>query len=276
MSLPTWAPAPPARGLPRAAVLTAPMSSGKTAGTIRCWWTATWIPAGPPSRRPSVPSATAARSAPRWNGSTSTGAIADQFCEALEAEAARATGNGSVAPLVDTRLRDAVHAQVAEALKLGARAVEGGAVPDGPGAFYPATVLLGLHRQHGRHDRGNLRPGGSGPGGGKLRARGSARRGSGRYGLAATVLTGQHRPRPAGHRRPAGGHRQDQRGVRRRARRIRPAAGRQRRGFGYGPELLDEFTRVKVVHVAAPPATDAARTGRPSGHRENASPCGRA
>jgi hypothetical protein len=25
-------------------------------------------------------------------------------------------------------------------------------------------------------------------------------------------------------------------------------------GFGYGPELLDEFSRVKVVHIAAPPA----------------------
>jgi hypothetical protein len=25
-------------------------------------------------------------------------------------------------------------------------------------------------------------------------------------------------------------------------------------GFGSGPELLDEFTRVKVVHVAAPPS----------------------
>jgi betaine-aldehyde dehydrogenase len=24
-------------------------------------------------------------------------------------------------------------------------------------------------------------------------------------------------------------------------------------GFGYGPELLDEFSRVKVVHIAAPP-----------------------
>ncbi len=31
-------------------------------------------------------------------------------------------------------------------------------------------------------------------------------------------------------------------------------------GFGYGPELLDEFSQVKVVHVAAPPA--------PSGNAE--------
>ena len=30
--------------------------------------------------------------------------------------------------------------------------------------------------------------------------------------------------------------------------------GESGHGFGYGPELLDEFTRVKVVHVAAPPA----------------------
>jgi succinate-semialdehyde dehydrogenase/glutarate-semialdehyde dehydrogenase len=25
-------------------------------------------------------------------------------------------------------------------------------------------------------------------------------------------------------------------------------------GFGYGPELLDEMTTTKVVHVAAPPS----------------------
>ncbi|MCU1518676.1 MAG: NAD-dependent aldehyde dehydrogenase, partial [Pseudarthrobacter sp.] len=69
--------------------------------------------------------------------------IADEFCAALEAEAARRNNNGILAPLVDSRMRDEVHAQVADALNQGARALAGGALPDGPGSFYPATVLVG-------------------------------------------------------------------------------------------------------------------------------------
>ena len=33
-------------------------------------------------------------------------------------------------------------------------------------------------------------------------------------------------------------------------------------GFGDGPELLDELTRVRVVHVEAAPSADAADLGR--------------
>jgi succinate-semialdehyde dehydrogenase/glutarate-semialdehyde dehydrogenase len=39
-------------------------------------------------------------------------------------------------------LRDELHAQVAESVRRGARAVLGGAPSPGPGAFYPPTVLL--------------------------------------------------------------------------------------------------------------------------------------
>ncbi|WP_164202744.1 aldehyde dehydrogenase family protein [[Micrococcus luteus] ATCC 49442] len=180
-------------------------------------------------------------------------AIAARFCAALEAEAALRNSNGSVAPLVDTRLRDTVHAQVAGALGQGARAVEGGAVPAGPGAFYPATVLLGCTDSMQVMTEETFGP---------VAAvqvvetfdDGLQLAGSGRYGLAATVLTGSiaHVQKaiaalpvgtvkinevfggaPGGSAQPRG------------------ASGE---GFGYGPELLDEFTRVKVVHVAAPPA----------------------
>ena len=95
--------------------------------------------------------------------------IADPFCAALAAEARRRNQAGEMAPLVDHQLRDEVHRQVAQALKSGARAVEGGAVPDGPGAYYPATVLLELHRGHGHHERRDVRPRGAGPGGRLLR-----------------------------------------------------------------------------------------------------------
>jgi succinate-semialdehyde dehydrogenase / glutarate-semialdehyde dehydrogenase len=44
-------------------------------------------------------------------------------------------------PLVSERRRDAVHALVTDAVSLGARLLLGGSVPDGPGFFYPLTVL---------------------------------------------------------------------------------------------------------------------------------------
>jgi len=46
-----------------------------------------------------------------------------------------------VGPLARTDLRDALHAQVTASVAAGARVVVGGEVPDGPGAFYPPTVL---------------------------------------------------------------------------------------------------------------------------------------
>lgn len=179
-------------------------------------------------------------------------AIAAEFCAALEAEAALRNSNGTVAPLVDTRLRESVHAQVAQAVKLGAHAVEGGAVPDGSGAFYPATVLLGCTDTMQVMTEETFGP--VAPVQVVLSFDAGLRQACrGRYGLAATVLTGNiaHVQQaiaalpvgtvkvnevfggaPGGSAQPRGesGH-----------------------GFGYGPELLDEFTRVKVVHVAAPP-----------------------
>ncbi|MFS2032255.1 aldehyde dehydrogenase family protein, partial [Curtobacterium sp. CT11-45] len=46
--------------------------------------------------------------------------------------------------LVDDRLRRTVQSHVDDALQRGASARTGGATPDGPGAFYPATVLTGV------------------------------------------------------------------------------------------------------------------------------------
>ncbi|HEX5741852.1 MAG TPA: aldehyde dehydrogenase family protein, partial [Pilimelia sp.] len=73
--------------------------------------------------------------------------LAAPFTEALVAEAnAHRMGPGrdpgtTLGPLVDRRHREHVHAQVTEALAAGAAARCGGRVPEGPGAFYPATVL---------------------------------------------------------------------------------------------------------------------------------------
>ncbi len=43
-------------------------------------------------------------------------------------------------------LRDELHEQVERSLKVGARNILGGAVPNEPGAFYPATILDNVHK----------------------------------------------------------------------------------------------------------------------------------
>jgi len=45
-------------------------------------------------------------------------------------------------PMSRQRLRAEVHGQVEDALKMGARLVLGGEIPEGAGAFYPPTVLV--------------------------------------------------------------------------------------------------------------------------------------
>ncbi|MFF1254677.1 aldehyde dehydrogenase family protein [Pseudarthrobacter sp. NPDC058329] len=182
--------------------------------------------------------------------------IANEFCKALEAEAALRNTKGSVAPLVDLRMRAEVHAQVGDALQQGARAVEGGTLPEGPGSFYPATVLLdctdGMQVMT-EETFGPVAP---------VQVVKSFDDGlrlacSGRYGLAATVLSANiaHIQRavaalPVGTVKinavfggAPGGAAQPR--------------GESGAGFGYGPELLDEFSRVKVVHIEAPPVAPA-------------------
>ncbi len=108
-----------------------------------------------------------------------------------------------------------------------------GSIPDGPGAFYPATVLLDCTTDMDIMAEETFGPVApvqvvdSFDEGLRLAA-------GGRYGLAATVLTGRHRPRPAGHRRAAGGHSKNQRGVRRGAGRGCQPRGESGHGFGYG------------------------------------------
>jgi succinate-semialdehyde dehydrogenase/glutarate-semialdehyde dehydrogenase len=49
-------------------------------------------------------------------------------------------------PLARHDLRDELHQQVEKSVGMGARLILGGKVPDGPGAFYPATVLGGVEK----------------------------------------------------------------------------------------------------------------------------------
>lgn len=181
-------------------------------------------------------------------------AVADPFLEAL-AERARGLRMGpgadvttELGPLVDERHRTHVHQQVEKAIADGARALTGARIPDGPGAFYPATVLAGCADHMAimaEEVFGPVAP---------VRtvasfdhALDAARRS--RHGLAATVLTRDMAHAQAAWRTlnvgtvkinavfggaPGGA--------------AEPRLG-SGRGFGYGPELLDEMTKVKAVHV---------------------------
>jgi succinate-semialdehyde dehydrogenase/glutarate-semialdehyde dehydrogenase len=51
-----------------------------------------------------------------------------------------------VGPQARRDLRDGVHDQVLKSVSQGARLLLGGTVPDGPGAFYPPTVLTGVRK----------------------------------------------------------------------------------------------------------------------------------
>ncbi|MFI7481855.1 aldehyde dehydrogenase family protein [Kocuria sp. M1R5S2] len=180
-------------------------------------------------------------------------AVAEPFLAALAEEARRRNTADGLAPLVDRRMRNEVHRQVSESVGRGAVVVEGARVPEGPGAFYPATVLRECSRPMPVMTEETFGP--VAPvqvvetfeEGLRLAA-------EDRYGLAATVLTGRiaHAQRavaelPVGTLKinnvfggAPGGSAQPRR-----------ASGA---GFGYGPELLGEMTQVKVVHLEMPPA----------------------
>jgi succinate-semialdehyde dehydrogenase/glutarate-semialdehyde dehydrogenase len=185
-------------------------------------------------------------------------AIAEPFLEALVANArALRMGPGldertQLGPLVDHRMRDHVHAHVAQAVRDGAKLLTGGEVPDGPGSFYPATVLTGC-----TDDMAVFREETFGPVA-PVAVVGSfdealRRAAQGEYGLAASVLTADlsHATR-AWRELPAGTVKVNNvfGGAPGGAAHPRRASGQ---GYGYGPELLDEMTQAKVVHLATAP-----------------------
>ncbi|MCY4725069.1 NAD-dependent succinate-semialdehyde dehydrogenase [Nocardioides sp. STR2] len=74
--------------------------------------------------------------------------LAEEFSQKLaERMGALTVGDGTedgvdVGPLITDKARTGVHELVDEAVSSGARALVGGEVPDGPGHFYPPTVLV--------------------------------------------------------------------------------------------------------------------------------------
>lgn len=156
-----------------------------------------------------------------------------------------------IGPVVDGRQRDAVHGHVTDAVRSGATVRTGGEPRPGPGTFYPPTVLIDC-----TPDMLVMREETFGPVA-PVRVvpdfeTALAEACDDRYGLAATVLTADMthaqtawRSLPVGTVKinavfggaPGG------------AAEPRRASGN---GFGFGPELLDEMTCVKVVHWEPP------------------------
>jgi acyl-CoA reductase-like NAD-dependent aldehyde dehydrogenase len=177
--------------------------------------------------------------------------LAGPFVEALAGEAE--TWGKQIGPLVDRRLRDAVHGQVRDAIRDGARPVAGGEVPSGAGAYYPPTVLSGC-----TDEMTVMREETFGPVAPVATVRSFeealARAGDSPYGLAATVLTpSMSHAQRAWRELPAGTVKVNAvfGGAPGGAAHPRRGSGQ---GFGYGPELLDEMTVTTVVHLEAPPA----------------------
>jgi succinate-semialdehyde dehydrogenase / glutarate-semialdehyde dehydrogenase len=55
-------------------------------------------------------------------------------------------GKHRIGPLARIDLRDTLHAQVQKSMQKGAKALCGAFIPDGPGAFYPPTVLTNVKK----------------------------------------------------------------------------------------------------------------------------------
>jgi succinate-semialdehyde dehydrogenase/glutarate-semialdehyde dehydrogenase len=155
-------------------------------------------------------------------------------------------GATRLGPLVDRRARDRVHEQVRRAVQAGATLHCGGVVPDGPGAYYPATVLSGCtddmavmwEATFGPVAPVRVVPSFAG-------ALDAAARSA--YGLAATVLTTSMRhAQQAWRTLPVGTVKINNvyGGAQSGAAHPRGASGQR-----YGRALLDEFTATKVVHL---------------------------
>jgi succinate-semialdehyde dehydrogenase / glutarate-semialdehyde dehydrogenase len=180
-----------------------------------------------------------------------TDSVAEEFVDALVSEAKVWTDR--IGPLVDRRHREQVHRHVVDAVDRGATVLTGGEPGSGAGSFYPPTVLTDCTSDMlvmTEETFGPVAP---------VRVVADFdtaldEAAHDRYGLAATVLTADmdHAQR-AWRVLPVGTVKINEvfGGAPGGASQPRRASGS---GFGFGPELLDEMTTVKVVHWTAGPS----------------------
>jgi succinate-semialdehyde dehydrogenase/glutarate-semialdehyde dehydrogenase len=195
-------------------------------------------------------------------------AVADRFLEALvERAGSLRLGPGlspstQMGPLIDAAQRSIVHGHVTAAVADGATLVTGGEPVDGPGFFYPPTVITDvpdtatLLREETFGPVAAVRPVDSFDEALALAADST-------FGLAAVVLTAsQEHAQRAWRELPVGTVKVNATfgGAPGGAAEPHRSSGT---GFGYGPELLDEVTRTRVVHLE--PVSAAPASGSPPG-----------
>jgi succinate-semialdehyde dehydrogenase/glutarate-semialdehyde dehydrogenase len=149
------------------------------------------------------------------------------------------------------KARDDIHRQVAESVRLGARLLLGGAVPDRPGAWYPATVLSDVRPGQPAHDEEVF-----GPVAAIIAAEDEADAiriaNASEYGLGSGVLTGDvDRGRRIAARELEAGSSFVNANVRSDPR--MPFGGVKHSGYGRecGEFGIREFVNIKSVHVRA-------------------------
>ena len=184
--------------------------------------------------------------------------IANEFVQELVARAETLhVGDGikpetQMGPLIDEGQRETVHRHVTQAIEAGAELLCGGEVPDGPGFFYPPTVLLGVRSGMAVVEEETFGPVAA------IEVVASfeealKKANDTAYGLAAVVLTPEPEHAQKAWRELSVGTVKINAvfgGAPGGAAEPRKASGL---GFGYGPELLDEVTTTKVVHHAVVP-----------------------
>ena len=165
-------------------------------------------------------------------------------------------------PMIDAGQRAVVDRHVREAVEAGAELRCGGSPLEGAGSYYPPTVLTGVRPGMAVVEEETFGPVAAVQVVASFDEALALAEGT-PYGLAAVVLT------------PDMGH--AQRAVRELSVgtvKVNAAFGgapggaatphgASGDGFGYGPELLDELTRVRVVHVEPAPSAHAADLRRP-------------
>lgn len=161
-------------------------------------------------------------------------------------------GNAKMGPLVSEAQREKVAAQVRQATEAGAALRLGGETPDGPGWFYPATVLTGVAQDNPITHAETF-----GPVVAVTRFDGTEEEGvrlanDTIYGLGANVWTGDAERG----RRVANAMRAGQVGVNRYLGGApgSPWVGARQSGFGFlgGPDGHRQFTVPKTISVARP------------------------
>ena len=155
-------------------------------------------------------------------------------------------------PMIDDSQRAVVDGHVRAAVEAGAELLCGGSPVEGEGFFYPPTVVAGVRPGMALVEEETFGPVAAVQVVGSFDEALALAEGT-PYGLAAVVLTPTW-PTPTGPYAAVRGHGEGERRLRRRPRGRGHAPRRVRRGLRLRAELLDELTRVRVVHMEPAPA----------------------